>query len=119
VWLFFLSMAGAFLFGAYHHFIVVSPNLPRSEKDDVGLAEKVIHCRNWGEALAELVGKNGPGTKVGVWYYSGGRSTANWSVISSRREPNRNRAAGRPPARPEGRNGGWRDGKGQHRTMPR
>jgi lactate racemase len=49
--------------------IVVAPNLSKAEKDDVGLPEKVIHCRNWGEALAELVVKNGPGTKVGVYPY--------------------------------------------------
>jgi nickel-dependent lactate racemase len=47
--------------------IVVAPYLSRAEKDDVGLPEKVIHRRNWAEALEELKGKNGSGTTVGVY----------------------------------------------------
>jgi hypothetical protein len=50
--------------------IVVAPYLSRSEKAAVGLPEKVIHLRDWAEALVELVGKNGPGTKVGVYPYA-------------------------------------------------
>lgn len=50
--------------------IIVAPYLTKCEREDVGLPEKVIHCRDWGEALVALVGKNGPGTKVGVYPYS-------------------------------------------------
>ena len=49
--------------------IVIAPYLSKAEKDDVGLPEKVIHCRNWAEALVELVAKNGPGARVGVYPY--------------------------------------------------
>ena len=50
--------------------IIVAPYLSKCERDEVALPEKVIHCRDWGEALATLVGKNGPGTKVGVYPYA-------------------------------------------------
>lgn len=50
--------------------IIVAPYLSRCERDDVGLPEKVIHCRDWAEALVALVSKNGTGTKVGVYPYS-------------------------------------------------
>jgi nickel-dependent lactate racemase len=50
--------------------IIVSPCLTKAQKLDVGPAEKVIHCRNWAEALVELLSKNGPGTKVGVYPYA-------------------------------------------------
>ena len=49
--------------------IFVAPYLSKYERDAVCLPEKFVHCRDWGEALAELVGKNGPGTKVGVYPY--------------------------------------------------
>jgi hypothetical protein len=39
--------------------IVMAPYFSRSEKDSVGLPEKVIRCRNWAEALEQLKGKNG------------------------------------------------------------
>jgi hypothetical protein len=50
--------------------IVMAPYLSRFDKDDVGLPEKVFHCRDWTEALEELKGKNGPGIKVGVYPYA-------------------------------------------------
>ncbi len=50
--------------------IILSPFLSKYEKDNIGLSEKVIWCRNWGEALAELAGKHGSGTKVGVYPYA-------------------------------------------------
>jgi hypothetical protein len=49
--------------------IFVAPYLSKYERDAVCLPEKFVHCRDWGEALAELVSKNGPGTKVGVYPY--------------------------------------------------
>jgi lactate racemase len=49
--------------------IVVAPDLSRADKDEIGPAEKVIHCRTWDEALEKLRSKNGPGTKVGVYPY--------------------------------------------------
>ncbi len=50
--------------------LVVGPDLSRSDRNDVGPSEKVFHCRDWGEALAKLVAKNGSGTKVGVYPYA-------------------------------------------------
>ncbi len=50
--------------------IVVGPDLSRSDRDDVGPSEKVIHCKDWAGALAKLVAKNGSGTKVGVYPYA-------------------------------------------------
>jgi hypothetical protein len=50
--------------------IIVAPYLTLTEKEEIGAPEKVIHCRNWSEALAELVSKHGPGTKVGVYPYA-------------------------------------------------
>jgi nickel-dependent lactate racemase len=50
--------------------IVVAPYLSRAEKDEVGLPEKIIRCRNWTEALEELKGRNGSSTKVGVYPYA-------------------------------------------------
>jgi nickel-dependent lactate racemase len=50
--------------------IVVARHLSKFEKDEVGPAEKVVWCRNWDEALKELMRDNGPGTKVGVYPYA-------------------------------------------------
>ena len=50
--------------------IFVAPFLTRCEKDSIAPPEKLIHCRNWAEALIALVGKNGPGTRVGVYPYA-------------------------------------------------
>jgi nickel-dependent lactate racemase len=47
--------------------LVAAPYFSRSEKDSVGLPEKVFHCRNWAEALEELKGRNGNDTKVGIY----------------------------------------------------
>jgi hypothetical protein len=37
--------------------MVVAPYLSRSDKDDVGLPEKVVRCRDWAEGLKEVKGK--------------------------------------------------------------
>lgn len=50
--------------------IVVSPQPSRYDKDGFGPAEKVVWCRCWAEALAELAGRHGPGTKVAVYPYA-------------------------------------------------
>jgi nickel-dependent lactate racemase len=50
--------------------IVMAPYLSRSDKDDVGLPEKLLRYRNWAEVLEELKGRNGSGTKVGVYPYA-------------------------------------------------
>jgi nickel-dependent lactate racemase len=50
--------------------IVAAPDLSRYDRDNVGLPEKVIHCRDWAEALEELKSKNGSGTKVGIYPYA-------------------------------------------------
>jgi hypothetical protein len=47
--------------------IVVGSDLSRSDKDYVGPQEKVIHCRDWAQALANLIGRHGSGTKVAVY----------------------------------------------------
>ena len=46
---------------------VVAPYLSRSDRQEIGLSEKIIHCRDWAEALVKLVARNGSGTKVGVY----------------------------------------------------
>jgi hypothetical protein len=50
--------------------IIVAPYLSKSERDAVALPEKVIHCRDWAEALVELVNKNGLNAKVAVYPYA-------------------------------------------------
>jgi nickel-dependent lactate racemase len=50
--------------------IVVAPHLSRCDRDMIGPQEKLIWCRTWVEALAELTGRHGPGTKVGVYPYA-------------------------------------------------
>jgi nickel-dependent lactate racemase len=50
--------------------IVVAPYLSRYEKDNAGVPEKVVRCRDWAEALEELKGRNGSDTKVGVYPYA-------------------------------------------------
>ena len=50
--------------------IVVAPYLTLAEKEEIASPDKIIHCRNWSEALVELVSKHGPGTKVGVYPYA-------------------------------------------------
>jgi hypothetical protein len=47
--------------------IVVAPYLSRSDREEIGVPEKIIHCRDWAEALVKLVGRNGGGTEVGVY----------------------------------------------------
>ncbi len=50
--------------------IVVAPHLSRYDRDMIGPREKLTWCKTWAEALAELVGRHGPGTKVGVYPYA-------------------------------------------------
>ena len=50
--------------------IVVAPHLSRYDRDMIGPQEKLTWCKTWAEALAELAGKHGPGTKVGVYPYA-------------------------------------------------
>ena len=50
--------------------IVVAPHLSRYDRDTIGPKEKLTWCKTWGEALAELAGRHGPGTKVGVYPYA-------------------------------------------------
>ena len=47
--------------------IIVAPYLSRSDREESGLREKIIHCRDWAEALVKLIERNGSGTKVGVY----------------------------------------------------
>jgi nickel-dependent lactate racemase len=50
--------------------IVVAPHLSRYDRDTIGPPEKLAWCKTWAEALAELTGRHGPGTKVGVYPYA-------------------------------------------------
>ena len=50
--------------------IVVAPHLSRCDRDMIGPQEKLTWCKTWAEALAELTGRHGPGTKVGVYPYA-------------------------------------------------
>ena len=36
----------------------------------IGTPEKLTWCKTWAEALAELMGRHGAGTKVGVYPYA-------------------------------------------------
>lgn len=50
--------------------IVMSPILSRYDRDMAGPAEKVVWCKTWAEVLAELAGRHGAATKVGVYPYA-------------------------------------------------
>jgi hypothetical protein len=50
--------------------IVVAPCLSRYDRDMIGPQEKLTWCKTWAEALAELTGRHGSGTKVGVYPYA-------------------------------------------------
>jgi len=50
--------------------IVLAPHMSKYNLDDIGPRKKVVWCRSWAEALAELAGRHGPGTKVGVYPYA-------------------------------------------------
>ena len=49
--------------------IILAPFLAHVDRMEWG-AEKVVWCKNWGEVLAELAGRHGPGTKVAVYPYT-------------------------------------------------
>ncbi len=59
----------------YHHMekaakiIVMAPFLSKYDRDQIGPPEKLIWHKTWAEALAELVGRHGPNTMVGVYPY--------------------------------------------------
>jgi hypothetical protein len=50
--------------------IVVAPHLSKYDRDRIGPQEKLTWCKTWVEALAELTGRHGSGTKVGVYPYA-------------------------------------------------
>jgi hypothetical protein len=50
--------------------IVVAPHLSKYDRELIGPKEKVTWCKTWAEALAELAGRHGAGTKVGVYPYA-------------------------------------------------
>ena len=49
--------------------IVMAPFLSKVDRMEFGAAEKVVWYKSWGEVLADLVSRHGPGTKVGVYPY--------------------------------------------------
>ncbi len=50
--------------------IILAPHLSRYDRDMAGPPDKVVWCKTWAEALAELACRHGPGTKVGVYPYA-------------------------------------------------
>ena len=50
--------------------IVYAPRLSRLDRGELGAEEKVVWCKEWGEVLAELMPRHGPGAKVGVYPYA-------------------------------------------------
>ncbi len=50
--------------------MVVAPHLSKYDRNLIGPKEKVTWYKTWVEALAELAGRHGPGTKVGVYPYA-------------------------------------------------
>jgi len=50
--------------------IILAPSISKYDLDFIGWPEKVIRCATWDEALAQLMAKNGPGTRVGVYPYA-------------------------------------------------
>jgi len=50
--------------------IVLAPHMSRYDLDDIGPREKVVWCKSWAEVLAELAGRHGSGTRVGVYPYA-------------------------------------------------
>jgi hypothetical protein len=50
--------------------ILMAPHLSRCDRDMIGTPEKLTWCKTWVEVLAELMGRHGPGTKVGVYPYA-------------------------------------------------
>ena len=59
------------MLASVNRMFVVAPHLSRYDRDQLGPPEKVSWCRSWAEALAELVSRHGPGTKVGVYPCAG------------------------------------------------
>lgn len=50
--------------------ILMAPFLSKLDREAAGPAEKVVWCKDWGEVLAELAGRHGPGTRVAVYPYA-------------------------------------------------
>jgi hypothetical protein len=48
----------------------MAPFLSKYDRAEAGPPEKVVWCKDWGDVLAELTGKHGPGTKVAVYPYA-------------------------------------------------
>jgi hypothetical protein len=50
--------------------ILLAPFMSKYDMEDAGPAEKIVWCRDWAEALAELTTRHGAGTKVAVYPYA-------------------------------------------------
>lgn len=48
---------------------IMAPFLSKLDRMEFGAAEKVVWYQSWGEVLADLVSRHGPGAKVGVYPY--------------------------------------------------
>jgi nickel-dependent lactate racemase len=49
--------------------IIMAPFLSKADRMEFGPSEKVVRYKSWGEVLADLVSRHGPGTKAGVYPY--------------------------------------------------
>lgn len=56
--------------GKASRIIILAPRLSRYDRDMAGPSEKVVWYKTWAEVLADLAGRHGPGTKVGVYPYA-------------------------------------------------
>lgn len=50
--------------------MVLGPSLSMNDRQELGPLEKISHFTEWGEVLAELASRHGPGTKVAVYPYA-------------------------------------------------
>lgn len=48
---------------------LLAPHLTKLDRDNFGVADKLIWCKDWGAILAELTTRHGPGTKGVVYPY--------------------------------------------------
>lgn len=56
--------------GKASRIIVLAPHLSKYDRDMAGPPEKVVWYKTWAEVLADLAGRHGAGTKVGVYPYA-------------------------------------------------
>ena len=56
--------------------IVLAPHLSRYDRDQLAPLKQLSWCRSWAEALAELAGRHGAGTRVGVYPCAGFQTPA-------------------------------------------